>query len=106
MGVAITTGVLASLDRQGPLHGLASGQPKWESHTPGTSTPAHLAADDPTLPSRFIACVKREESAGHLRKKFQTVLGGEAVEVSVGDNVSAVQQSNVILLWYARHSLH
>jgi pyrroline-5-carboxylate reductase len=106
MGVAITAGVLASLDRQSPLHGLGSGQPKWESHTFGTSTPTDLADDDPTLPSRFIACVKREESAGHLRKRFQTVLGGEAVEVTVGENVSAVQQSDVVLLWYARQPLH
>jgi len=102
MGVAVTAGVLASLDSRSPLHGLSSGQPKWESHTPGTSTPTNLVDDEPTLPSHFIACVKREESASRLREKFRAVVGGEAVEVTVGENASAVQQSDVVLLWYAR----
>ena len=101
MGIAITSGVLASLNSQSPLHGLKSGQPKWESHTPGTSTPIVADGDDPTVPSRFIACVQREESARRLRDKFRAVLGGGAIEVTVGENVSAVQQSNVVLLWYA-----
>jgi len=98
MGVAVTAGVLASLDSRSPLHGLGSGQPKWESHTPGTSTPTNIADDDPTLPSRFIACVKREESARRLREKFRALVGGEAIEVTVGKNVAAVQQSDVVLL--------
>ncbi len=102
MGIAITSGVLASLHSQSPLHGLNSGQPKWESHTPGTSTPTVAAGDDPTPPSRFIACVQREESARRLRETFRAVLGGGAVEITVGENVSAVQQSDVVLLWYAR----
>jgi pyrroline-5-carboxylate reductase len=102
MGVAITAGVLASLDSRSPLHGLSSGQPKWESHTPGTSTPTNIANNEPTLPSRFIACVKREEKARHLREKFRAVVGGEAVEVTVGENASAVQQSDVVLLWYVQ----
>jgi pyrroline-5-carboxylate reductase len=100
MGVAITAGVLASFDTRGPLHGLVSGQPKWESHTPGTSTPTNHADVDPTLPSGFIACVSREESARRLREKFRTVVGGESVEVAVGKNVWAVDQSHVVLLWY------
>ncbi|SRR5712691_10678584 len=104
MGVAITAGVLASFDTRGPLHGLVSGQPKWESHTPGTSTPANHADIDPTLPSRFITCVSREESARRLREKFRTVVGGEAIEVTVGQNVSAVKQSDVVLLWYVHHT--
>jgi pyrroline-5-carboxylate reductase len=113
MGVAITSGVLASLHsqtQQSPLaliHGLkhsSSSQPNWETHTPGTSTPTVAADgdDDPTLPSRFIACVQREESAIRLREKFRAVPGGDAVRVTVGENVSAVRQSDVVLLWYAR----
>jgi pyrroline-5-carboxylate reductase len=102
MGIAIASGVLASLHSQSPLHGLKSGQPKWESHTPGTSTPAVADGDDPTLPSRFIACVQREESARRLRENFRAVLGGGAIKVTVGENVSAVQQSDVVLLWYAQ----
>lgn len=101
MGIAITSGVLASLDSRSPLHGLVSGQPKWESHTPGTSTPTNITDGDLTLPSHFIACVKREESAKRLREEFRALIGGDAVEVRVGRNVSAVQQSDVVLLWYA-----
>jgi pyrroline-5-carboxylate reductase len=107
MGVAITSGVLASLHS---LHGLDSAgqrRPKWESHTPGTSTPAAVAEDDEDddddsrlVPSRFIACVQREESARRLREKFSALLGGDAVEVTVGENASAVRQSDVVLLWY------
>ncbi len=91
MGIAITTGVLASLHPQSPLHG----QPKWESHTPGTSTPTVADSNDPTLPSRFIACVQREESAKRLQEEFY----GKAIEVIVKDNVWAVQESDVVLLW-------
>jgi pyrroline-5-carboxylate reductase len=107
MGVAITAGVLASLDPHHPLHS-GPGQPKWESHTPGTSTPTNLADTDPTVPSRFIACVKREESAKRLREKFRALAGGDAVEVTVGQNVAAVRQSDVVLLWCATRnvSLH
>ncbi|KAI0273554.1 pyrroline-5-carboxylate reductase [Gloeopeniophorella convolvens] len=96
MGIAVTSGVLASLEAQGPLPGLA--QAKWESHTPGTSTPTGRADADPTLPSRFIACVRREESARHLRRTFAAVAGGDAVEVEVGNNVAAAQQADVVLL--------
>ncbi|KAI9446527.1 pyrroline-5-carboxylate reductase [Lactarius indigo] len=98
MGVAITSGVLASLDSQSPLHRLGLGQHKWESHTPGTSTPTEITEGDPTLPSHFIACVKREESAKRLRGTFRSLAGGEAVEVIVGQNTTAVQQSDVVLL--------
>jgi pyrroline-5-carboxylate reductase len=102
MGIAITAGVLASLDTRSPLHGLVSGQPKWESHTPGTSTPTNAAERDSTLPSRFIACVKREEGVRRLREKFRALVGGDTVEITVGQNATAVQQSDVVLLWYAR----
>ncbi|KAH9063508.1 pyrroline-5-carboxylate reductase [Lactarius vividus] len=98
MGIAITSGVLASLDSQSSLHRLGSGHPKWESHTPGTSTPTDVTEGDPTLPSRFIACVKREESAKRLRGTFRSLTGGEAIEVTVGQNIAAVQQSDVVLL--------
>ena len=99
MGVAITSGVLASLNQQSHLHRLMSGHPKWESHTPGTSTPTNVTESDPTLPSRFIACVKREESAKRLRVTFRSLVGGEAIQITTGPNVAAVQQSDVVLLW-------
>jgi pyrroline-5-carboxylate reductase len=106
MGIAITSGVLASLDSQGPLHRLISGHPKWESHTPGTSTPTNVNESDPTLPSQFIACVKREESAKRLRETFKSLAGGEAIRVTVDQNIAAVQQSDVVLLWCVRGDTH
>jgi pyrroline-5-carboxylate reductase len=93
MGVAILSGVLESLDTRPLLKHTHN--PKWESHTPGTSTPAARAEDDPALPSRFLACVSREESAKRLRSTFLST----GVEVVVGENVRAVQEADVILLW-------
>ncbi|GJJ12149.1 hypothetical protein Clacol_006390 [Clathrus columnatus] len=96
MGVAILSGTLESLQSTKP-----SGEPapsKWETHTPGTTTPR---GDDATslLPSRFLACVNREERIRALQKTFLS-LGplGSLVEVSAGKNVEAVQQADVILL--------
>jgi len=106
MGIAITSGVLASLDSQSSLHRLGPGYPKWESHTPGTSTPTNVTESDPTLPSRFIACVDREESANRLREKFRSLVGGEAIEVTVGQNIAAVQQSDVVLLCCKPQTAH
>jgi pyrroline-5-carboxylate reductase len=95
MGIAVVSGVIASLDSTlvRPIH------PKWESHTPGTTTP--IGPPDASVPTRFIACVSREESASKLRTIF-TSLGalGKAVEVVASQNLKAVQQADVVLLWY------
>ena len=96
MGIAILSGVLASLESKSSFHGHA--QPKWESHTPGTVTPQTL--EDETLPSRFIACVSREETARKLATTFlQAGNLGRSVEIVQARNVEAVRQSNVVLLW-------
>ncbi|VDB82626.1 unnamed protein product [Peniophora sp. CBMAI 1063] len=97
MGVAITSGVLASLQPHHPL-GHIDGPQKWELHTPGTRTPTTGAEVDPSLPSRFIACVKREDTAKRLRGTFGSVAGGSQVEVLADKNVDAVKQADVILL--------
>ena len=98
MGVAVTSGVLASLESQASL--AAFPHLKWESHTPGTSTPVNNPEVDPSLPSRFIACVKREESGKYLQSTFAALGGfGPAVEIVVDNNVAAVKESDVILLW-------
>lgn len=96
MGVAVLSGVIASLGSENdPQHPA----PKWDSHTSGTVTPASPHSDI-SLPSRFIACVSREESAKRLRGLFFSLGGlGPSVELCVASNVQAVQQSNVVLLW-------
>ncbi|KAI0636902.1 pyrroline-5-carboxylate reductase [Trametes polyzona] len=93
MGVAVLSGVLASLDaKSSNAH-----HPKWESHTPGTVTPQTL--EDESLPSRYIACVSREESAKKLSTTFfHAGTLGRSVEILYGRNVDAVRQANVVLL--------
>ena len=94
MGIAVLSGVLASLDAKTSF----VPQPKWESHTSGTVTPQIL--EDESLPSRFIACVSREESAKRLRSLFFSLGGlGPSVEVCVASNVQAVQEADIVLLW-------
>ena len=97
MGIAILSGVLSSLDSSssGPI-------PKWEAHTSGTVTPVAFVEEDPALPSRFIACVSREVSAKQLKPTFTEVSRlGAVIEICVANNVRAVKQSDVILLWLA-----
>lgn len=93
MGVAVLSGTLASLESNAP----SIPPQKWEYHTSGTTTP--VQGSDPSLPSRFLACVNREESARKLRKFFGSTNLGQTVEVSADQNVYAVKQSDVILLW-------
>ncbi|KAL1944499.1 hypothetical protein VTO73DRAFT_2929 [Trametes versicolor] len=93
MGIAVLSGVLASLDSKP----TSAHHPKWESHTSGTVTPQVL--EDESLPSRFIACVSREESAKKLSSTFfHAGALGRSVEISCARNVQAVQQANVVLL--------
>jgi len=93
MGVAVLSGTLASLESNPSYFS----QQKWESHTPGTITP--LQNSNPSLPSRFLACVSREESVIKLQKLFRSLGGlGETVEVSARQNVEAAKQADVILL--------
>lgn len=97
MGVAILSGVLASLDAKAAL---PSQNPKWESHTPGTLTPRGSEFEDESLPSRFIACVSRQQSANRLENLSLTAHAcGYNMEVLVSQNVDAVQVADVILLW-------
>jgi pyrroline-5-carboxylate reductase len=105
MGVAVLSGVIDSLEL--PSSRILNGQglEKWESHTPGTLTPTD--APSASIPSRFLACVSREETAVQLRKTF-AALGplGQSVEVLAGKNLEAVQEADVIILWYVLKSLN
>ncbi|KAI0703644.1 pyrroline-5-carboxylate reductase [Cytidiella melzeri] len=102
MGIAILSGVIASLDSVGAQRAAA----KWESHTPGTVTPAVAQADE-SQPSRFIACVSRQESANRLRGLFFALGGlGPSVEVRVANNVNAVKDAQVVLLCCKPQAAH
>ncbi|EIW85054.1 hypothetical protein CONPUDRAFT_69980 [Coniophora puteana RWD-64-598 SS2] len=94
MGVAILSGVIASLQSRA----FEQSFPKWESHTPGTTTPA-IDTGDPSLPSRFIATVTRSESARKLQATLDALGGlGSSVDIVVGDNLRAVSEADVVLL--------
>ena len=99
MGVAVLSGVIDSLDT---VSKFRDDFPKWESHTPGTLTPVqsldgHL---DNSIPSRFLACVSREDTARKLKKVFGN-LGqlGSAVEIFASNNLAPVKNADVVLLW-------
>lgn len=95
MGIAILSGMVASLQSSSTGDKI----PKWESHTPGTLTPVG-PPDGSSVPTRFIACVSREESAKKLRTIFGALGGlGGTVEVVASNNLQAVQQADVVLLW-------
>ena len=103
MGVAILSGVVASLESRPVSPNGFHGLPKWESHTSGTSTP--VGAPDASLPSRFIACVSREESARHLMRTFHGKGGlSDTVEIVANENLASVMEAGVVLLWYVRCS--
>ncbi|KAG6821065.1 hypothetical protein H0H93_007224 [Arthromyces matolae] len=95
MGIAVLSGVIDSLDLTSKL--LKDSHLKWESHTPGTLTPT--GPPDSTVPSRYIACVNRTETASKLRNIFGSLGAlGSSVEVVAGQNVPSVQKADVVLL--------
>ncbi|KAF8162933.1 pyrroline-5-carboxylate reductase [Crassisporium funariophilum] len=98
MGIAVLSGVIDSLDS---LSSFRNEIPKWESHTPGTLTPVGNGDGPPdsSTPSRFLACVSREETARKLRKVFADLGSmGSTVEVFASKNLEAVQSADVVLL--------
>lgn len=96
MGVAILSGVFESLNS--PTKSLRNGVLKWESHTPGTLTPT--GSPDTTVPTKFLACVRREDSAVKLRRTFSSMGElGQSVQVLASQNTEGVASADVILLW-------
>jgi pyrroline-5-carboxylate reductase len=88
MGIAILSGILASLDEMQDANAKPSSS--------GTSTPLYETSTTTRLPSRFIACVRRPESVKKLKTTFTPHLN--AVTIAQNANVASVQKSDVILL--------
>ncbi len=86
MGVAILSGIMASLtDVPAPSTFHTSS---------GTSTPA---VEEPArLPTTFIACVRRPESAKRVRQSLAAY--ASPLTIRINDNVKAVQEAHVVLL--------
>ena len=99
MGVAVLSGIIATMEAQRNTSIFPNREPKWESHTSGTTTP--VGAPDDTLPARFIACVSREESVRRLMQTFHSTPGlSQNVEIVAGENLASVQEADVVMLWY------
>lgn len=79
MGVAILSGILASLQEH-----------------PKAGTSASTEDLPPRVPSRFIACVKRPESAKRVEEALSTY--GQDLETVVDDNLRGLQEADVVLL--------
>lgn len=93
MGVAILSGTVESLQSSSKR----DSSPKWETHTSGTTTPRRDLGS--LLPSKYLACVNREESVQALQKTCLSLGAlGSLVKVLAHKNVEAVQQSDVVLL--------
>ena len=90
MGIAILSGILASLyEIQAPRNPLLS------RGSSGTSTPA--SEETPSrLPSRFIACVRRPESARKVRTALSDHL--KMVKIMQNDNIKATAEADIVLL--------
>lgn len=102
MGIAIISGMLASLEER-PANGV--GKPNRSGGASGTSTPLPsymLYAADDSLPSKFIACVRRPDSAKKLKKLFANDFAerGENIDIRHGDNVAAARECDVLLVWF------
>lgn len=92
MGVAILSGILSSLTslRSASVSGTS---------TPNALLPTRFHGVDgtpPKLPSRFIACVKRPESAERVKKAFVEYVG--VVRVLTKGNVEGATLGDVVIL--------
>ncbi|KAK1756143.1 pyrroline-5-carboxylate reductase dimerization-domain-containing protein [Echria macrotheca] len=93
MGIAILSGILSSLQE---LQSSAPSTTTAQSIS-GTSTPQE---ELPTrLPTRFLACVRRPESAKKLKAAFAPYTSpNHPVTILQNDNVTAARQADIVLL--------
>jgi pyrroline-5-carboxylate reductase len=87
MGIAILSGILSS------LHDLRASSNLLASQS-GTSTP--LEELPSRLPTKFVACVRRPESAKKIKSALSSYLS--SVSIVQNGNVKACQQADIILL--------
>jgi pyrroline-5-carboxylate reductase len=89
MGIAIISGILDSILHPG-INGTSTKNPL----NSGTSTPLAIAALTHRMPNKFVACVKRDESARNLRKVFDQTI----VDVLCRENVRGARAADLVLL--------
>ena len=88
MGVAIVSGILDSIVH--PSDATNGSRPS----DSGTSTPIPIAQLTHRMPNKFIACVKRDESARALRHTFKHGL----VQILCRENVQGARAADLVLL--------
>jgi pyrroline-5-carboxylate reductase len=92
MGIAIMSGMMAYIDDRDRGIQFISPARLVDNTTPSTPTEEL----PPSLPSRFIACVRRKDSAKRIREslwRYRT-----PPEIFMNENVKAVEQADVVLL--------
>jgi len=87
MGVAIVSGILDSITHPS-INGTKS------SSSSGTSTPLPMANLTHRMPNKFIACVKRDESARNLHH----ILDDTLVDILCRENVRGAKAADLIIL--------
>ena len=86
MGVAIVSGILDSIIHPGTT-------PRGDSSS-GTSTPIPIANITHRMPNKFVACVKRDESARKLRRRFDH----SPVEILCRENIKGAKSADLLIL--------
>lgn len=86
MGIAISSGVIASLEfSDAQVHDISD-----------------LPSVDASSPSCFLVTCSRDTTARSLRNLFQDLDPlGRSIEIIQNRNVEAVKRADVIILWYA-----
>jgi pyrroline-5-carboxylate reductase len=95
LGIAILSGILSSLSEATPSHAPSPAYPSSGTATPTTDTPPS-SKPFPRVPSRFIACVRRPESAKRIRTAVSAY--SHSVTVLQNENVKGVRDADVVIL--------
>ncbi|EJU05655.1 pyrroline-5-carboxylate reductase [Dacryopinax primogenitus] len=101
MGIAILSGVVDVLKSPSPFpNGMSQSSPS------GISTPVPTLATvpDESLPSKFTACVSRDDSVRRLKRTFEALGGlGPAIQVIAGHNADSAAHADIIILCCKPH---
>ena len=89
MGIAVLCGILDSITPPEGMNGTLK-----RSLVGQTATPLPIPKLSRRIPNKFIACVKRDESARKLQKLFNS----ERVEVLCRENVRGAKAARLILI--------
>jgi pyrroline-5-carboxylate reductase len=90
MGIAIVSGILDSIKHPS----FQQQCPNSSSSNSGTETPLPIAKLTHRMPTKFIACVKRDESGRNLKRIFNP----DHVDVLCRQNVRGAKAADLVLL--------